>query len=64
LSKKFKGGFTSRSDDWELVFAISNLEYKQARRIEAHIKKMKSRKYIEDFKRYPEMVNRLVEKYK
>jgi hypothetical protein len=31
--------------------------------IENHIKKMKSRKYIEDLSRHPEMVKKIREKY-
>jgi putative endonuclease len=36
---------------------------KQALRIEKHIKNMKSKKYIEDIKKYPEITERLKEKY-
>ncbi len=63
LNKKCNDGFTSKSDDWELFYSINELEYKQARSIEAHIKKMKSRKYIHDLKMYPEITKKLVNKY-
>lgn len=61
--KRFKDSFTAKVDDWVLYFFLDDLEYQQARNIEAHIKKMKSRKYIEDLKRYPEIVIRLKNKY-
>ena len=37
----FSKSFTNRTTDWELVFELSDLEYRQAREIEKHIKKMK-----------------------
>lgn len=36
--------FTSKTNDWELVFSINCESINQARRIEAFIKKMKSKK--------------------
>jgi len=44
-------------------FFIDNLEYLQARKIEAHIKRMKSRKFIENLKKYPEIQERLIKLY-
>lgn len=35
----FKNSFTVRANDWELYYVISDLEYRQAREIESHIKK-------------------------
>lgn len=35
----------------------------QAMQVEKHIKSMKSRIYIENLKRYPEMIIKLIEKY-
>jgi putative endonuclease len=61
--KKKQDGFTSNADDWELFLSISGLEYKPARKIETHIKKMKSRKYVEDLKRYPDLREKLIKKY-
>ena len=63
-SKKFIDGFTSKADDWELFFSIDSLSYSQARNIELHIKKMKSKKYIYDLKKYEEIVSKLIDKYK
>ena len=59
-NKTINGAFTAKTDDWELVFSILNLEYRQARRIEAHIKKMKSKNYILNLKKYPELADKLI----
>ncbi len=32
----FSKSFTNRTTDWELVFELSDLEYRQAREIEKH----------------------------
>ena len=45
--------FTKRSDDWVVYFELLNLEYQVSRKIESHIKKMKSRKYFENLVTYP-----------
>ncbi len=55
----FKGSFTEKSNDWEIFYFLEDLAYSQAREIESHIKKMKSKKYIEDLKRYPEMAEKV-----
>ena len=39
FNKNFSRSFTSKADDWDLYFYIEELDYKQARSIEAHIKK-------------------------
>ena len=64
MSKKFIDGFTRKANDWELFFSIDSLSYNQARKIELHIKKMKSKKYIYDLKKYKEIVSKLIDKYK
>ena len=59
LSKVYTGGFTSRADDWQLFLLMEDLSYSRARAIERHIKKMKSREYIQNLMRYPGMINKL-----
>lgn len=49
--------------DWVLYYQIDDLEYEQARNIELHIKRMKSRKYIQNMKQYPKMMAKLKERY-
>ena len=64
LSDYFPGAFTGQTKDWSLYFKIDHLDYSQARNIEDYIKRMKSRKYINNLKRYPELVEKLIKKYK
>ncbi|MBK5271433.1 MAG: GIY-YIG nuclease family protein [Bacteroidia bacterium] len=64
LEKVFSKSFTSQVNDWIIYFTLVNLDYKQARDIEAHIKRMKSKKYITDLKEYSELSIKLIEKYK
>lgn len=63
-SKKFANSYTAKSNDWVLIFSIGELDYNQARRIELHIKRMKSRKYIENLKLHGNISLALVNKYK
>ena len=63
-NRHFLNAFTSTTDDWELFFFIQCQSRSQARRIETHIKRMKSRKYIENIKKYPEISQKLLIKYK
>ena len=63
FEKEFGKSFTAKSDDWELFLLIGDLQYEQARLIERHIKKMKSKTYIQNLKKYPEIVQKLIEKF-
>ena len=62
-NKQFNKSFTSKADDWVLFFQTDNLEYAHARRIEQHIKKMRSKTYIKNLKKFPEMLEKLKLKY-
>ncbi len=55
--------FTAKADDWHLFFFFECKSEKQARKIEQHIKKMKSKKYIQNLKKYPQMTKRILEKF-
>ena len=57
------GKFTAKADDWELVFEISCKDQTQALAIEKHIKLMKSKVYIENLIKYPEITEKLKNKY-
>ena len=61
--KKYKDCYTAKVEDWKVFFEKSNLSYQQARNIENHIKKMKSKIYIRNLKKYPDIFNKLVAKY-
>ena len=63
LSKIFPGAFTTKANDWVIFFSLIDLSYKQARSIESHIKNMKSKKYIQNLKRYPELSEKLINLY-
>ena len=64
LSKFYPNSHTSKADDWTPFLVIDNLSYSQARNIEKHIKKMKSKVYIRNLRKYPNIIHRLKEKYK
>ena len=64
LLKEFKESYTAKYHDWELYFEIPNLTIRIARKIESHIKKMKSRVYLENLRKHPEITKKLILKYK
>lgn len=59
----FKDSFTKQASDWKIFLLINCNSRKQARAIESQIKKMKSRKYTENLKNYPEIINKLKNKF-
>ncbi|HLW62067.1 MAG TPA: GIY-YIG nuclease family protein [Flavobacterium sp.] len=63
-SKQFQNAFTTFADDWELFWSLQCNNLSQARKIEKHIKSMKSRTYIENIKKYNEISVKLLEKYR
>jgi putative endonuclease len=62
-TKKFRKSFVARADDWMVYYVIDGLAYKQARLMEKHIKRMKSRKYIENLKLYSGISEKLKQLY-
>ena len=64
LSNEESIKFTYKADDWELVFTLKCISKKQGLCIENHIKSMKSKIYVQNLLRYPEMSSKLLEKYK
>jgi len=62
-NKFYSKSFTSKYDDWELFISIDNLQYQQARKIENHIKRMKSKTYIQNLSLYPNIIEKLKSKY-
>ncbi len=61
-SEHFKNAFTSKANDWEIFYLMEKLSFDIARSIETHVKKMKSRIYLENLKKYPEIIEKLFEK--
>ena len=61
--KEFGRSYTAKYDDWELYLEISGISITAAKKIESHIKRMKSKIYIANLKKYPEIIKKLIEKY-
>ena len=55
--------FTYSGGDWREFLKIECKSKLQAIKIESHIKKMKSKIYIHNLRRYPEMQEKLLKKY-
>ena len=58
-----KSVYTAKTIDWELFLLIECHSFNQALRIEKEIKKMKSRKFILNLKKYPELIDNLKVKF-
>jgi putative endonuclease len=63
LENYYDNKFTEKISDWELYFNIDCDSMKQAMQIEKHIKQMKSKKYMSDLKKFPEILNKLKIRY-
>ncbi len=63
MVKEFPLSLTARHEDWQIYFFIDDLNISVAKKIEGHIKRMKSRKYIENLKMYPEITEKLIKKH-
>jgi len=46
-----------------VFLVIENLEYQQSRKIKNPIKRMKSKTFIENLKKYPELIEKLKIRY-
>ena len=55
--------FTYNADDWILVHSIECISKNQALAVEKHIKSMKSKVYIQNLQKYPEIQEKLLSKY-
>ena len=55
--------FTSKATDWRLHVLITCPHKLAALRVEKHVKSMKSRKYMENLARYPEMIAKLLSRF-
>ncbi len=51
--------YTSTADDWELYLDIVVEDFAHAVRMERKIKSMKSSKYIQNLKKYPELLEKI-----
>ena len=53
--------FTAAANDWELFLKIDVNNYTHAVRLERKIKSMKSSKYIQNLKKYPELAAKITQ---
>jgi putative endonuclease len=63
LKEYYGSKFTASVKDWELFYQLECISTRQAIQIEKHIKRMKSKKYITDLKRFPTISQNLLIKY-
>ena len=63
-SKFYENTYSAKTNDWVLYHSIECKSRKQAILIESHIKSMKSRKYYESLKTYPDISINLKNRYK
>ncbi len=56
--------YTKRADDWNVFFQMECNSRKQAIHIENHIKGMKSRKYIRNLAEFPNIGEKLLERFR
>ncbi|RVT80043.1 GIY-YIG nuclease family protein [Flavobacterium sufflavum] len=62
-SGMFKKAHTKIANDWTLFHLIECTDIVQARKIEKHIKDMKSKTYLFNLKKHPEISEKLLLKY-
>ncbi len=55
--------FTAKANDWKIRFAVECPTIHVARKIEAHLKKMKNRKYLEWLFDNPQAVDKIKAKF-
>ena len=63
LDKTYPNSYTAKADDWVIFYYLEVDNITTAIRIERHIKRMKSRKYILELKESPELGLSLITKY-
>ena len=56
--------YTSTTDDWKAYYQIECIDFNQAINIERHLKRMKSKIYLQNLLKYPEITEKLLSKYK
>ena len=63
LNKEFSNSFTSKADDWEIIYSKEVDNVTIARKIENHIKNMRSTTYNKNLVKYSEIMDKLIQKY-
>ena len=62
-SEHYDNKYTSIGIPWIQFLEIQCKSVSQAIKVEKHIKKMKSKVYIQNLKKYPELVQKLIERF-
>jgi putative endonuclease len=62
-TKFFNSAYTGLTSDWKLFFSLEVQNRALARKIETHIKRMKSKKHVENLKIYPSISEKLLKMY-
>jgi len=62
-SEELNQGITKRKMPWKYFFTLEVENTRISGKIENHIKRMKSRNYIRNLVKYPEISEGLIEKY-
>lgn len=62
-NKHYDGAYTRIADDWQTFLVIQCENIKIAELVEKHIKKMKSKVFIINLKKYPELVNTIKKRF-
>ncbi len=55
--------YTAQTEDWELYYYSECSSFSLAVKLEKHIKKMKSKTYIQNLLKYPEIMEKLKKQY-
>lgn len=63
LNKKYVNSYTSKVNDWILFYALNDLAHILSRNIEKHLKNMKSRGYVENLAKFPQLAEKLKVKF-
>jgi len=63
LREEFRGSYTKVAKGWRIEWHLTCSDRSQARKIEQHIKRMKSRKYLENLCQNPEKGQALLQQY-
>ena len=61
--KSYGATATAYTNDWQIYLVVECTTYAQAINVERHIKKMKSKAYIVNLKKYPEIITKLLLRY-
>jgi putative endonuclease len=59
----YKSAFSKKASDWNLFWSVDCKSRTQALKIEKHIKKMRNRTFYQNLTKYPEMTEKLLQRF-